>query len=67
MMAGLINAVRSLQYTTVLAHRDPKKPAPEPPSPYPIPDEERKAAKPGSFAFIAAQHISQMKKQKEGT
>jgi hypothetical protein len=71
MTAGLINAVRSLQYVTVLANSDPNKRKPGPPDPYPTPDEgvrrkyRRKSDHPGSFGFMAKARLAGVRKLKE--
>ena len=63
MLATLINAIRALIWVFTVAHSDPKKRKPKPPEPYPTPDKPKKVHKPGSFAFIAGQHIQAIKKQ----
>lgn len=70
MAADLINSIRALQYILILANRNPDKPAPKPPEPYPLPDkvirkQRQQSPEPGSFAFIAKQHIAAVRKQRE--
>ena len=70
MQASIINALRGIQYTLVLANSDPKKGKPKAPEPYPIPDtrirsKEPKPLKPGSFAFIAARQLAQAREKKK--
>jgi hypothetical protein len=64
LMVGVINAVRSLQWTYVASK---SKRRPPPPPPFPIPDDvaARKDG-PGSFAFIAKQKLAQQRKEVNG-
>lgn len=73
MTAQLIDAVKALQYITILANRDPDKPMPQAPESFPLPDVRQKALEtrgkekvyePGSFGFIAKKHIAQIRKQR---
>jgi hypothetical protein len=59
---NLINANKLIAYILLMANRDPKKKAPDPPEWYPGPEErmrvaklklaEKRNPKPGSFAFM---------------
>lgn len=65
-------AVRDLAYITVLVNSDPKKKKPEPPKPVYVPKtveqiRKEKRAKPGSFAYIAAQKLKATKAMKGKT
>lgn len=68
-LVSLLNAQRAGNHITLMVNRDPKKPKPKPPAPFPTPDsEERKsAAKPGSFAAIAASMLKAQRRKKEGS
>lgn len=68
LQAGVLDAIRMLQYILVMANSDPKKSKPKPPQPYPLPDSrtKTKSDKPGSFAFIAKQRLAEIKRRKEG-
>jgi hypothetical protein len=58
-----VNAIRALQYTYISAHSKRKPPMPDM---FPIPEATVKVRKkkqgPGSFAYIAAQQLAQVKK-----
>lgn len=66
--AALINSIRALGHNFVLANSDPKKRKPQPPDPWPLPDDTTKTKprdKPGSFAFIARDLAARAKRRKE--
>ncbi|QFG14934.1 tail assembly chaperone [Mycobacterium phage BogosyJay] len=65
-MVAIVNAVRALQYTYVVAHSKSK---PKAPASYPIPKKARTSlqeqlAKPGSFAYIVAAQMRAAKKRR---
>lgn len=68
-LVALVNAAHASNYMFQVANSDPKKgKKPSLPEPFPIPDQitkAKKAPKPGSFAFIAAQMIAAQRKSKE--
>lgn len=70
MLASTLDAVRLLLWTTIMANKDPNKPKPPVPEPYPTPDRllrrgGNKAHKPGSFAFIAKQHAAAIRAKRK--
>jgi hypothetical protein len=69
MLASIYNVINILKYITILANSDPKKTTPEPPEPFPTPDNlvARKKSgghKPGSFGAIALDLLGKAKKRK---
>lgn len=66
MAARQIDLAATENYLFRLAHRDPKKPLPKPPEPYPLPDtfEARKQYKPGSFGFITKSLLAETRRRK---
>lgn len=50
-----------------MVNRDPKKPKPKVPEPFPTPDSKNKAStlKPGSFGAIAASMFAAQRRKKE--
>lgn len=61
------DAFRTFSYLFILANKDPKKSAPKPPDPYPIPDARvrvKKDEKPNSFGFIAKSMLADAKRKK---
>lgn len=68
MMAALINAVKTNTHAFVLAHVDPKKSHPDPPAPYPLPDNievRKKTHAPGTFGHQVGAMFAAAKKRKE--
>lgn len=67
MQAAQINAQKAANWLFILANTDPKKRKPNMPEPWPLPDGKfKKPDQPGSFGFIAKQHLAKAKKRKEG-
>lgn len=65
-LVALVNSQRANNYILTMVNRDPKKPKPAPPEPFPTPDETSKPAhKPGSFAAIAASMMAAQRRKKE--
>lgn len=66
-LVALVNAQRAGNHILLMANRDPKKPKPAAPEPFPTPDAKRKpsAPKPGSFAAIAASMMAAQRRKKE--
>ena len=66
MAASELNVLRLLLHVLILANTDPKKTRHKAPEPYPTPDKpaKKQADRPGSFAFIAKQHIAAAKRKK---
>lgn len=68
-LVALINSVRQTNYILTLVNRDPKKRPPDPPDPFPTPDDTEKKSvsrhKPGSFAAIAASMMAAQKRKRE--
>lgn len=66
-LVALVNAVRAGNHIQLMINRDPKRAAPKPPAPFPIPGDETKssAPKPGSFAAIAASMLAAQRRKKE--
>jgi hypothetical protein len=65
MLARLIDAIASLQYTLILVYRDRDKSKPDPPDHYPLPDDLRKikrAPAAGSFASMMLGHMNKTRK-----
>lgn len=62
----LIDLIAVSNYLFLMANRDPKKRAPEPPEPYPTPDnlQAKKRDKPGSFGFIAKTMLAESRRRK---
>ena len=66
-LVSLVNAQRAGNHIQLMINRDPKRAAPKPPDPFPIPgvDQKSNAPKPGSFAAIAAAMITAQRRKKE--
>jgi len=66
-LVSLVNAQRAGNHIQLMINRDPKRAAPKPPEPFPVPGVDRKANahKPGSFAAIAASMIAAQRRKKE--
>lgn len=64
---ALVNAQRSTNHILMMVNRDPKKPKPKAPEPFPTPDEVKKsnAPKPGSFAAVAASMLAAQRRKRE--
>ena len=66
-MVAMVNAKRATNHILMMVNRDPKKPKPKAPEPFPTPDEGKKAnaPKPGSFAAIAASMMAAQRRKRE--
>lgn len=65
MLTSVVNLLKLLIWVFTLAHSDPKKRKPKMPEMHQTPDEakSKKKDKPGSFGFIAKQHLEAIKKR----
>lgn len=65
-LVSLVNAQRAGNHILLVANRDPKKPKPPLPEPFPTPDDNKKQApKPGSFAAIAASMLASQRRKRD--
>lgn len=65
-LVALVNAARAGNHIQLMVNRDPKKPKPKAPEPFPVPgDESKPAHKPGSFAAIAASMMAAQRRKRE--
>lgn len=66
-LTTLVNEQKANNHLLMLINRDPKKPKPKAPEPFPTPDEEKKSTEPapGSFAamVVAAKRAARKKKE----
>lgn len=67
-LVSLVNAQRANNYILTMVNRDPKRPRPPVPEPFPTPqsdERKHKKLKPGSFAAVAAKMLADQRKKKE--
>ena len=65
-LVSQVNAQRAGNHILLLANRDPSRPKPSLPEPFPTPDKEKSGPpKPGSFAAITASLLSAQRRKKD--
>lgn len=65
-LVSLVNAQRANNHILMMVNRDPKRPKPKLPEPFPTPGEKKSTRhKPGSFAAIAASMMAAQRKKRE--
>lgn len=65
-LADMYDAIQAGNHILLLANRDPKKPKPKAPKPYPRPDDlEKTTPKPGSFAAMVVRAKKAARERRE--